>query len=561
MDDNTPTHFNVLIVGTGLAESILAAALSKSGYSVLQLDSAPYYGTEHASLSLTELDQWVRDRPERAHASTGLRPDLVSRSQRFALSLFPVLLRASGPGIELLVRSKVATYLQFGLLAGVGLWTPDSDSDSDNVPKAKGKVERVPASKADVFNDPNLSLIEKRRLTKLLLFAASQEPLETDQVLAANPEITCLEYLAKAYNLKGTVAESLAYALALCSSPQDPAFEALQRLRSIIDSVGRYGPSPYLVGHYGGAGDLVGGFSRICAVWGGGQILGRPLLPLDLSPPAGTPVPASQPPFMVHENPPPPPANPADQQTGTRPLGIPVQLEDNGEAPTIFTGDWVISSPHLLPTLFPSAVRASTTLSTPESDTLNLVAILPTRIPFPAAASKNDTSDEGVAEETPASLSDSNLFVVPPKALDERVGTVTALQLGSGTMSCPEGYHVLYLSASLLARADNDDRTTLDLTPYLESLVALAPEPIEPLYTATYRTPASPQTILENSLPANLLVTPTLPSRGKTAGLITTLDEVVTLVEDMFWKIVGPEGKAEGVEFFRKEVTTDQDED
>ena len=30
----------------------------------------------------------------------------------------------------------------------------------------------------------------------------------------------------------------------------------------MIQSMGRYGPSPYLVGHYGGAGDLVGGFSR-----------------------------------------------------------------------------------------------------------------------------------------------------------------------------------------------------------------------------------------------------------------------------------------------------------
>jgi len=39
------------------------------------------------------------------------------------------------------------------------------------------------------------------------------------------------------------------------------------------------------------------------------------------------------------------------------------------------------------------------------------------------------------------------------------------------------------------------------------------------------------------------------------------LDEVVELVETMFWKIVGEEGKKEGVEFFRKEVVTDQDDE
>lgn len=41
----------------------------------------------------------------------------------------------------------------------------------------------MPASKADVFNDSTLSLVEKRRLTKLLLFAAGEEPFEEDKVV------------------------------------------------------------------------------------------------------------------------------------------------------------------------------------------------------------------------------------------------------------------------------------------------------------------------------------------------------------------------------------------
>ncbi|GAA5896606.1 uncharacterized protein JCM6883_006958 [Sporobolomyces salmoneus] len=563
MDDNTPTHFNVLIAGTGLAESILAASLSKSGYSVLQLDSASYYGTEHASLSLTELDEWLKQQPDgySSAPSTPLDPDLLKLSQRFALSLSPVLLRATGPGIDLLVRSKVATYLQFGLLGGVGLCKSD---ETEGEGKSKARVERVPASKADVFNDQTLSLVEKRRLTKLLLFAAGQESLEEDKVLVAQPDIAFFEYLKKAYNLSGTVAESLTYALALCSSSTDPALGALRRLRSIIHSVGRYGPSPYLVGHYGGAGDLVGGFSRICAVWGGGQILGRPLAPLELSPPTGTPVPASQPSFMVHENPPPPPSNPSDDRETPRSLGIPVQLEE-GEAPTMFTGDWVISSPHLLSTLFPSS-DSTPSRRTPTS--VNLLAILREPIPFPPPQS----SGEGEEEETPASLSDSNLFVFPPSGDPEvKIGTVTALQLGKGTMSCPDGYHVLYLSAPLLSRSSPPTKSPETyLTSYLDSLISLCPvDTPRPLYTASYflSTPPSqpsstpPSQPSTTPIPANLLVTPTLPSVGKTEGLITALDEVVEVAETMFWKIVGDEGKAEGVEFFRKEVVNDDDDE
>lgn len=42
----------------------------------------------------------------------------------------------------------------------------------------------------------------------------------------------------------------------------DPALPSMERLRKFLRAIGRYGPSPFLVGHYGGVGDLVGGFSR-----------------------------------------------------------------------------------------------------------------------------------------------------------------------------------------------------------------------------------------------------------------------------------------------------------
>lgn len=46
----------------------------------------------------------------------------------------------------------------------------------------------------------------------------------------------------------------------------DLALPSLTRLRSFLHSIGRYSPSPFLVGHYGGAGDLIGGFSRCVIV-------------------------------------------------------------------------------------------------------------------------------------------------------------------------------------------------------------------------------------------------------------------------------------------------------
>lgn len=48
---------------------------------------------------------------------------------------------------------------------------------------------------------------------------------------------------------------------------------SLQRIRKYLRSTGRYGPSPFLVGHYGGLGEIAQGFCRTAAVSGAAYIL------------------------------------------------------------------------------------------------------------------------------------------------------------------------------------------------------------------------------------------------------------------------------------------------
>ncbi|XP_008824709.2 rab proteins geranylgeranyltransferase component A 2-like [Nannospalax galili] len=61
MADRLPTEFDVIIVGTGLPESILAAACSRSGQSVLHVDSRSYYGGNWASFSFSGLLSWLKE--------------------------------------------------------------------------------------------------------------------------------------------------------------------------------------------------------------------------------------------------------------------------------------------------------------------------------------------------------------------------------------------------------------------------------------------------------------------------------------------------------------------
>lgn len=55
-----PDQFDVLVLGTGLTESIVAAAASRSGKTVLHLDPNDYYGSEWTSLTYRQVESWVK---------------------------------------------------------------------------------------------------------------------------------------------------------------------------------------------------------------------------------------------------------------------------------------------------------------------------------------------------------------------------------------------------------------------------------------------------------------------------------------------------------------------
>ncbi|XP_007940910.1 rab proteins geranylgeranyltransferase component A 2 [Orycteropus afer afer] len=84
MADSLPTEFDVVIVGTGLPESILAAACSRSGQRVLHVDSKSYYGGNWASFSFSGLLSWLKDYQQiciDGEESTVKWPDLIHETE------------------------------------------------------------------------------------------------------------------------------------------------------------------------------------------------------------------------------------------------------------------------------------------------------------------------------------------------------------------------------------------------------------------------------------------------------------------------------------------------
>ncbi|XP_051003901.1 rab proteins geranylgeranyltransferase component A 2 [Acomys russatus] len=72
MADKLPTEFDVVVIGTGLPESILAAACSRGGQRVLHVDSRSYYGGNWASFSFTGLLSWLKDYQQSRNGEEGM---------------------------------------------------------------------------------------------------------------------------------------------------------------------------------------------------------------------------------------------------------------------------------------------------------------------------------------------------------------------------------------------------------------------------------------------------------------------------------------------------------
>ncbi|VDN25785.1 unnamed protein product [Gongylonema pulchrum] len=57
--DELPAMADVIILGTGLPESIIAAACARAGLSVLHLDRNNFYGDLWSSFNIRTIDQWI----------------------------------------------------------------------------------------------------------------------------------------------------------------------------------------------------------------------------------------------------------------------------------------------------------------------------------------------------------------------------------------------------------------------------------------------------------------------------------------------------------------------
>ncbi|XP_053659096.1 rab proteins geranylgeranyltransferase component A [Anopheles marshallii] len=286
MEDDLPTEFDLIVIGTGLAESIIAAAASRVGKTVLHLDTNDYYGGYWASFNLETFRKCVQpasptdSAPEEAINNNFLRlnslPTAVQNGRerwynfaekgdvdgwnrekiereyrRFNIDLAPKLLYARGAMVDLLISSNICRYTEFRALDRVAtVWD--------------GRIMTVPCSRSDVFTSKEVNVVEKRLLMKFLQSCATyEEDAEAKDELEGE---TFLEHLQK-HKLTPNLVHYVLCAIAM-GNERTPCRDGVAAVKKFLMSLGHYGNSPFLFPVYG-CGEIPQCFCRLCAVFGG----------------------------------------------------------------------------------------------------------------------------------------------------------------------------------------------------------------------------------------------------------------------------------------------------
>ncbi|KAJ2596731.1 hypothetical protein GGF39_003330 [Coemansia sp. RSA 1721] len=328
MSDDTLDNaiYDTVVMGTGLVESIVASQIAATTARVLHIDRNPYYGGTSACFSFSAFVDWAtkhrdtrqtpfvkirlgtpsngqqpaphcftidaiqKDIPDTttstrkpsaqsllaliqrfrtdgspATAATDCIPlldRLLADDRRYSLELAPKLALCRGPMIDLLINEGIGDYVQF---KGV----------EHNYVVRDTQLDRVPETKEDVFASTSLSLIEKRKLMRLLSVVADDDQCQRllDEASVAGEEDFAM-FLQNRFRLDGKLLDAVMYAVARVGYQQKAsAVDGCGRVRKYIKAMGRYGRMAYLCAMYGGASELSQAFCRLCAVSGGTYIL------------------------------------------------------------------------------------------------------------------------------------------------------------------------------------------------------------------------------------------------------------------------------------------------
>ncbi|KAJ5171117.1 GDP dissociation inhibitor [Penicillium coprophilum] len=293
METLSDTTWDVIIDGTGVSQSLLALALSRSGKKVLHIDRNQYYGGSDAAFSLDEAQEWAErvnqgdftlaniDQHSKMPQSSNMMhllprrrafPPKLASSRAYTLSLSPYFIYARSQLMSALVSSKVFRQLEFMAVGSWWIYAPEQPDSENGELGAEKVLYRVPGNREDVFAATHISMKSKRTLMRLLRHII--KPNEDD---ASNDDdnddmsMPLKDYLASKFSVPEELHNPLlSLSLSQLSQQDTTASYALPRIQRHLSSIGHLGPGfGAVLAKYGGGAEILQAACRASAVGGG----------------------------------------------------------------------------------------------------------------------------------------------------------------------------------------------------------------------------------------------------------------------------------------------------
>ncbi|KAM3869029.1 rab proteins geranylgeranyltransferase component A 1 [Diretmus argenteus] len=324
--EDLPSEFDVVILGTGLAESVVAAACARVGQRVLHLDRRSYYAGNWASFTFNSLLSWIDEynhaglEPEEVHDWSSLLQEgeemiKLSNTDSAPISNLQVYCYTSEEDEE----EEDAKHLNANQAEGE---EPEASEPGPSAARSQSEPTRKKISYAQLVKEGrrfNIDLVSKlmysrgslvdlliksnvsryaefKNVTRILTYRhgnVEQVPCSRADVFASRQLsvvekrklmrflTSCLEetqehqaftgrpYLEFLRNqqLGNNLEHFLLYSIAMATE-NTPTEVGLASTRHFLRCLGRYGNTPFLFPLYG-LGEIPQCFCRMCAVFGG----------------------------------------------------------------------------------------------------------------------------------------------------------------------------------------------------------------------------------------------------------------------------------------------------
>ncbi|KAK4200629.1 GDP dissociation inhibitor-domain-containing protein [Triangularia verruculosa] len=275
MESLADTLWDVVICGTGLQQSLLALALSRSDKKVLHIDPNDFYGDAEAAFSLQEVESWVekvqtgKEGLFRAASVEKLEGDTgLSFPRAYSLALAPQLIHARSTLLSQLVSSRAYRQVEFLAVGSFSIFKPSSD------PSQSPTLVRIPSTREDVFSTTAISAKAKRGLMKFLKFVLDYESTPQAEAWQPHTDAPLTEFLLKEFKMDKEL-QTYIVTLTLSLDGGINTRDGLAVIHRHLSSMGLYGPGfAALYPKWGGLSEIAQVSCRAGAVGGAVYMLG-----------------------------------------------------------------------------------------------------------------------------------------------------------------------------------------------------------------------------------------------------------------------------------------------